>query len=389
MPEPTAADVPRCASYGCAQTPVHTEHSTSFCVEHIETCAICGTVHGSYWINQLEGGERYDEWACEDCAHSCEDCGEFWFLADQRRCDDCQYDYEHGVDEDEGYGEVDGLLSYGHKPQPIFHGEGPLYLGVEQEMEFHTGAGARAVMEWLRDHDPDRDLFYPKHDGSLSMNGIEIVSHPMSPEWALNDYPWELQDLIRDNGGVPDRNAGLHIHVSRDAFTDYHLWKFTYFHYANPIFVEKIAGRDPSQWGSLASKPTRKRMTKPGAVDIMVGDKALHTSIRTKRGDHIRYTAVNLTNRTTAELRYFASTHDSAVLKGYFDYVKALYAFTNIAKIRNRKDPSRDLSGLAFRQWAEASGEYPHFMNLLTLRGIPMTSLGKTANNTGMEWKEQ
>jgi hypothetical protein len=381
----------RCSVYGCPTPPtlLDPQRGDWYCTAHATVCAACATLRGTYYVIEVsEGSDHLGDMVCESCAHYCENCGDYWII-DVDECDSCRNAVDYDEDEDGEYGEVSGLRSYGYKPEPIFHGEGPLYLGVEQEMEFSTGSGARAVMNWLGEYDRSSSLFYAKHDGSLSQNGIEIVSHPMSPEWAVNDYPWELQELIGSNGGIPDRHAGMHIHVSRDAFTDYHLWKFVYFHYANPTFVERIAGRDPSQWASLNSKPTRKRMTKPGAVDIAVGDRALHTSIRSKQGGHIRYTAVNLSNRTTAELRYFASTYDPAVMKGYFEYVRALYEFTKIAKVRNRKDPSRDLSGLSFRQWAEASGDYPHFMNLLTLRGIPMESLGKTVNNAGMEWKEQ
>ena len=380
--DPTVA----CSSYRCRNETPESEvlidpyNGDAWCDEHIMACARCGELRGEPYTQGVVDGTRFvGAWLCNDCYTPCSGCGAV--IYGMERCSDCS---EEDVDEED---EVEGLHSYSYKPVPIFRGSGPLYLGVEQEMEFESGREAAEVLRYIRNL--DTELLYVKHDGSLSMNGMEIVSHPMSPDYAINEYPWGLQTAIAQNGGVPDNNAGLHIHVSRSAFSKYHLWKFTYFHYANPQFVAAIAGRTSEQWASLGSHPARRRITKPGAVDIAVGDDSLAKQVRRKTGTHSRYTAVNLCNEHTAELRYFASTYDPEVLKGYFDYVKALYAFTNIARVRNRKDNSRDLSGLAFRKWAVESGDYPHFTRLLEIRGIPLTSLGKTVNNVGMTWKEQ
>jgi hypothetical protein len=385
-PEPDETETMCCSYYRCtAEGVTEAIGHEWYCDEHAAQCASCNTYFPIDYVYSVDEGIPYvGEYLCSDCGSWCSSCGDV-FLYEQYTCDDCS------LDEEDNEGHVDGLRGYMHKPPPIFHGAGPLYLGVEQEMEFQTAVGANNVIDWLRGHDPTQSLFYPKHDSSLNNNGIEIVSHPMSPEFAIHEYPWELQGVIGSNSAIPDVEAGLHIHVSRAAFTKYHLWKFTYFHYANPTFIRMIAGRDPSRWGSLDTEPTRKRMTKPGATDFTLGGATLHSTIRKKipGGGHHRYTAVNLCNEATAEMRYFASTYDPAVLKGYFEYVRALYDFTNMARVRNRKNPDHDLSGLAFRRWAESTGDYPHFINLLTLRDIPMESLGKTANNVGMEWKEQ
>ena len=145
---------------------------------------MCGDLRTTYSGAEVDSGESHSgETVCSNCAHACTGCDEYW-LTDSARCEDCQYERDHPDDDDweENDGDVRGLLSYSHKPFPIFHGDGPLFLGVEQEMEFHTNAGARAVLAWLADHDPNMELLYAKHDGSLVQNGVEIVSHPMSPE---------------------------------------------------------------------------------------------------------------------------------------------------------------------------------------------------------------
>jgi len=346
------------------------------CSNCCTTCEHYGCqVHGS-----LAYSETDDSYYCEDHHRYCPNCGNEPVGLDTSRCWDCRDEYDDDDYEDSPVSlGTPSFVSYSYKPDPNFHGDGPLYMGVEHEMEFERGSGRDAVMQLAAELAPD--LFYFKHDSSLTRNGCEFITHPMSPDYAINEYPHDVVRAMAANGGIPDDNAGIHIHLSRAGFaTSYHMWKFLHFHYANPVFVKALAGRD-SHWAQFTSRSAPRRMTKGGAVDLMVSDVSLADMARKyKRGGdavYERYLAVNVQNAATIELRYFSSTVDPEVLRGYFDYVKALFEFTRIAKVRNRANPSKALSGLAFRQWAEASGDYPHFMRLLSIRSInPSVSLG-------------
>lgn len=66
--------------------------------------------------------------------------------------------------------------SYSYKPAPRFFGDGPVYLGVELEVEApsyeakQAGLAAEDRPGWC----------YAKRDGSLSSTGWEMVTHPIS-----------------------------------------------------------------------------------------------------------------------------------------------------------------------------------------------------------------
>lgn len=71
------------------------------------------------------------------------------------------------------------IEDYYYKPEPLFHGDGSRYFGVELEID---GAGeddtsARKVMEIANGNGVEN--LYCKHDGSLD-DGFEMVTHPMT-----------------------------------------------------------------------------------------------------------------------------------------------------------------------------------------------------------------
>jgi len=92
----------------------------------------------------------------------------------------------------------------------IFH-----FFGVELEADHgnEKDAAARDVTFG--------DLSYVKHDGSLTDDGIEIVTHPCSLRYHLEQFPWdEILSSLADYGfrSHDTSTCGLHVHVSRSAF---------------------------------------------------------------------------------------------------------------------------------------------------------------------------
>lgn len=114
-------------------------------------------------------------------------------------CDDC---------DDSDYAEVHDAESYikdpSFKPVPMMHGEGPLYLGMELELE--VGEGGRGDCAYLADGWL-ADLGYLKEDGSLD-DGFEIVTQPMSFTWAMENFPWRMLRDLRDCGCWTPDNTG-------------------------------------------------------------------------------------------------------------------------------------------------------------------------------------
>ena len=90
-----------------------------------------------------------------------------------------------------------GLVhDYSYKPRPVFHGTGPLFLGPEIEIETPYCAEeecAQIAYSLLG------SLGYLKND-ARSDNGFEIVTHPMSYQWAMDNFPWQMLTELRDAG---------------------------------------------------------------------------------------------------------------------------------------------------------------------------------------------
>src|SRR6266511_2863107 len=53
-------------------------------------------------------------------------------------------------------------------------------------------------------------LGYLKLDSSIG-NGFEIVTHPMSSEWAMANFPWQMLTRLRDAGCEATDNTGIHV----------------------------------------------------------------------------------------------------------------------------------------------------------------------------------
>ena len=195
---------------------------------------------------------------------------------DNSRCRDCHREFEieweaNNSDDDEDEDENEGLVhSYSYKPRASFlNSDGTssaycamstisarpeLYLGFEQEVEFrghHSHSirdGAQKVLDAMNNKDIGENVVYLKEDGSIH-HGFEIVSHPMTIDYAMNHVNWAGITALK-RMGFESWNAsscGLHIHMSRNAFADdKHLFKFVKFIYSNRVDLVKFVGRESS-----------------------------------------------------------------------------------------------------------------------------------------------
>lgn len=116
------------------------------------------------------------------------------------------------------------LHGHSYKPETKFFGTGPYHLGIELEMEAPTFQAHSAGLELVA----APQHFYAKQDGSLR-NGWELVTHPFAKEeWLRNpstNAAAETFNLVNRLKGIGYRShesnrCGLHVHVSRTAFTN-------------------------------------------------------------------------------------------------------------------------------------------------------------------------
>lgn len=165
----------------------------------------------------------------------------------------------------------------------------------------------------------DAENLYIKTDGSLD-DGLELVTHPMTLTYHLNEMPWaEILRKAQSMGYLSHAagTCGLHVHISRLAFG------CTYEQQEAAIarllyFVEKF-------WAELLrfSRRTQSQMNRWAArygIRLTLSEQMSHA----KNSCAGRYTAVNLTNSDTVEIRIFRGTLKLNTLKATLQMVNHL-----------------------------------------------------------------
>ncbi len=271
-------------------------------------------------------GERiYSEDAVEDSNYTlCESC----FDEDYVRCADCdrilRRDRAYWDGDDNAYcascwdEHCDIIHEYSYTPDLVFHGKGLRHFGVELEID-GGGTDRYNAEKLLNIANAEAENLYIKTDGSLD-DGLELVTHPMTLEYHLNEMPWaavlckaqELDYLSHAAG-----TCGLHVHISRLAFG------CTYEQQEGAIarllyFVEKF-------WAELLrfSRRTQSQMNRWAArygIRLTPSEQISHV----KNSCAGRYTAVNLTNSDTVEIRMFRGTLKLNTLKATLQMVNHL-----------------------------------------------------------------
>lgn len=205
-------------------------------------------------------------------------------------CADCWDEQEHVIHE------------YSYKPDLVFHGKGLRHFGVELEID-GGGTDRDNAQILLNIANYNAENLYIKTDGSLD-NGLELVTQPMTLEYHLHKMPWEkVLEKAKRLGYLSHaaETCGLHVHVSRMAFG------CTYEQQETSIgrlvfFVEKF-------WAELLrfSRRTNSQMNRWAArygIRLTPAEQMNHA----KNSCAGRYTAVNLTNAETMEIRMFRGT---------------------------------------------------------------------------------
>jgi hypothetical protein len=246
-------------------------------------------------------------WRCPDCEgwnRAGDECGNGCCDPDDCDCGDCRADSWSDL-----------IHDYDYKPAPVFHGTGPLFLGPEIEVETpyaRTEECVQIARSYLG------NLGYLKADGSL-VNGFEIVTHPMSYEWAMANFPWRMLTELSRCGAMVTDTTGLHVHVSRAAFASCcHTYRWMKFIYRNQRQVETLARRPSNAWAAFTADDRRavKHYAK-GAYSA-------------------RYRAINTGNPDTFELRIFASSLDPTQVQAALGFATWLAQRPDYAPLRQQ-----------------------------------------------------
>jgi hypothetical protein len=255
------------------------------------------------------------EYVCHSCRvdfYCCLSCDEYYRGDDMNSgyCDGCADSMNSSSD----YSNY--VHSYSYKPWALFHGNKPREsFGVELEVVIDMDTA-----EDISDMSHGENLFYLKEDGSVA--GYEVVTHPCSLDYHINSFPWaSLCGALSRAGGKSHNtdSCGLHVHVSRDTFTEAHIARFVAFINIHEDWFTIFARRNSNQWALYKKNGFRSTSQ--------------------------RYEAVNLQNRGTIEVRIFKGTLKPDTIKAAIQLVDAVKEFTrhsSIADICNNTDKNLD-----------------------------------------------
>jgi hypothetical protein len=230
------------------------------------------------------------------------------------------------------------------------------YLGFELEVECTDGRDAYREGANLYE---DSEIVYLKTDGSLNY-GFEIVSHPLTLDWAMENFPWDSLKMLEAKGfeAWTTDTAGIHVHVSRDGFeSESHQAKFVHFFIRNEVFLSWLAGRHSSRWAKFDPEHTKN-----------IKDK-----LRRKR-DSERYMAVNLLNSGTLEVRIFRASLKPERLQMNLQLVDAVVRYTERLSTLEMVQ-GKGFSSESFMRWVNGQPRYEQLNDYL-MRWVEPFTLG-------------
>ncbi len=295
-------------------------------------CDNCGTE-----ISESEAFYFDEQYLCEDCLDNetvvcrhcdtriwnddnagsdsfplCNHCYDYYYLC----CEECgciiHRDDAYYFDDDDDYAycsecyhklDNGAIHDYSYKPDPLFHGEGPRFFGVELEIDDGGKNRDHAEQILAAANSSSEQHIYIKSDGSLS-DGMEIVTHPMSLKYHMAEFDWQSvvsTAILLGYVSHKTSTCGLHIHISRKAFGDTYeqqedcISRILYFVEHHWEELLKFSRRSNSQMNHWAARYGYKANPK----------ELLESAKESCRG---RYACVNLTNSNTIEFRMFRGT---------------------------------------------------------------------------------
>ena len=327
--------------------------------ENTGYCEFCGETYMQDWLSAPRASEFgvnsfaimlfiEGEPICSGCVQTCDTCGtQHAYESDMWEC--CPQ-------ENEDY----GLHSYSFRPSMKFWSVSgdvvkqawyakldELYMGLEVEVEkaaefVHQMVERDIYEDW---HSPN--FYYWKSDGSLSEEGAEMVTMPATLQAHKSKFPFEQLDWLHSQGARAwgYGSCGMHIHVSRSAFSGPHMWKFIKFQLHNAERLIGIAGRDSNQWASWRND----------TMDDARVSAAKYTKNINRHSVFVnRYSALNFNNADTVELRYFRSNISRHGILRNIELVHGMWAYTAELTIKDLFQ-----HGWSFSKFVDYMRNYP------------------------------
>ena len=278
----------------------------------------------------------------------------YYWESDCTYHDEPEEDEDDEDDEDEDSGmDAACINSYSYRPSMKFHklsneNENAPFFGIELEVERKNSNGLKhKYMAGLIDH----EHWYFKTDGSLT-DGFEIVTHPMTFNYIQQnekEFTNSLKLLVENGYNSYDANTcGMHIHISKNNFTTWHLYRFLKFFVENKEFIIAISQRKMEKlkkWANIEDD----------------NDTSLIYKAKKKDGNNERYVAINLQNKATLEIRIFRGTLNINSFMKNIEFADALFMYTK---------ENKDISLNGFKSYIESSCHYSNLKKFINLKNL-------------------
>lgn len=310
-------------------------------------------------------------WVCFECIseyRTCDECDNLYLWDDLETMPDdrelCASCAEHFRRR--------SIHNYSYKPNPKYKVKHKsdqidtdmniheLLFGVELEIDRGYDPGA-CSSELAQNTD-----VYCKHDGSLGGNGIEIVSHPCTLSYHLNELGWDSLMETAKRYGYSSHNAktcGLHVHIGRRQLEDgsgednaAKLVLAVDRHWGNLVTFSRRTESQLCHWASRNDLDLEDAFDERTLLDI-----ALETE------NEGRYQAVNLTNDKTVEIRIFRGTLELSTFKATLELVSNFCEYV-------KKHTALEVMN---SEWLDIAyfKEYPELNNYLIDKGLAQATL--------------
>jgi hypothetical protein len=308
-------------------------HICEICADQYHTCDHCEGLCSGYNL----AVNTYSLTLCGHCYNeyyfTCDRCGEVYhnddseYINGEYYCNYCADDYR------------DCIQSYSYKPAPVFYGGENAGYGVELEIDDGDCRqdAAGDIQAAGGEH------IYLKEDGSLSDDGMEIVTHPATLDYHINQFPWADICHVALSYGYRSHDTdtcGLHIHVSRELFGDNEVeqdltiakimllidrWYDTK--------IVRFARRDLHKMRRWADKPN---------ANIQPSDDDIEAVRKSKKHAGDRYRAVNLCNYRTVEFRFFKGTLKRDTIIASIQWVDTIINYCKHTPLKDLFDATWD-----------------------------------------------
>lgn len=161
-------------------------------------------------------------------------------------------------------------------------------------------------------------LFSPEEDGSLSQEGFELVSEPMTLKYLYKNKSKidNMLKVLKNNKQTIDDDCGFHIHVSRKAFERGSLIRLVQIVSFFKEDIETFARREENVSYAKYFEYNPEFLWFKNSKSV-------------KQYSQTRYQAVNFENKDTVEFRMFKGTLDTTEIYATIEFVNNLVDFTN------------------------------------------------------------